>query len=303
MRSSLFYIALVFLIFSCSDRIDYNYDYKFDDSKLVVIGELQGGLPAKISVSKSASTNRILNGSLALTEAKVELYKNDVLLEVLRYDDDTKLYTSDAIMEYGEQYKVIVESDGYESVSSNLVTVPFPTVYEVSHNFDIGTGYCGVGEAPYKTNFSLKADSIGANDNIELEIFKFGGIEDNSEEEKGTIQTCSTFPDYPGQCDLFLYQDCDADEVTAPLEFNSKYAIFNEENGTMKWPGYAQIKIDYEVSNYSIDYRKFRQSTDQPVGYDEGFIEPETTYSNIEGGHGVFYGVWRTDTLTYTIDL
>lgn len=281
------------MILGCSDRIDGNYEYKFDDSKLVVIGELQGGHPAKISVSKSASSNRVLDGSLALADARVELYKNNEFREIVQYDDSTKLYISDAIMEYGQHYKIKVVSDGYDQVASRNIKVVKPAmIKQQSHRFEKGTGICGSGRS-FRCNYVLTIDDLKNDDNIALSFIAFEGI-----------NPCSEFPEYPSSCDNFLYEDCAKKMViNAPLEFQEDRCQLEHADNTLQCDNFSSIRIHYIISNYSIDYRRFKQSTDQPVGYDEGFIEPEATYSNIDGGLGVLYSVWRSDTLTYTIDL
>ena len=85
--------------------------------------------------------------------------------------------------------------------------------------------------------------------------------------------------------------------------FMKRDCSFDESTGELSCEGFSQITAQFIVRNYSTDYRKFFNSMDQPIGFEEGFIEPQSTYTNVENGLGVVYGLWESDTLSVGVTL
>lgn len=327
MKTKFISIISLFIIFnSCIDEIKLKEDYTA--SKLVVNAFITNESGILVKLYKNKPINSKYEPKLS-TKAKIVLYENGIEKETLEpwviydfnYDynsdnqpqkaDSTYMYYSkETIIKTGNTYKIVVECEGFETVSAET-TVPEPVPVTAFDSLNIQKEWYGnqYTEYNYKLNFTDPSKQINyyrlvvLTSHAKKSFFTLGTdtieyIDMNNYQQSAYIS--STDP-------LLTNENKDANSYVFG-ELDNRYGIFSDEmidgkpyelNFTAHFQNYVGNIIDYDAGELLIvklvlqslntDMYYYLRSIDAQEYNDYMmFTEPVPIYSNVENGFGVF---------------
>lgn len=291
-------IVLSVLLFSCTDVYDNDYNPEFGDQKLVVYGNLEVGYAAEVTVSISSPSTKdtILFEKLNVENAEVYIFKSDVLLEMMNYDVTNQKYISSSKIEENSDYHILVKHQEWGEVMSEKVTTP-RNITDLSISMailDELTTECTIPMIDLLVD--IKVDNILGDDIFMIDIFpKYDPPRFNSTGiiDSSFYNVCFNLVEYT-RCDEFITKHCyDSSNFRLTKGVGPKVTD-SFDNGI---PSGLAYSMNITLKNFSESYRRFATSITQPDGVNEGFLDPQSTYTNIKNGYGVVYGVWERDTI------
>ena len=131
MKQGIILILFITLLLVTSCEKDFNINPQNTGNDLVINSLFNNGSPITVYVSKSYPVGSINNYMTAIPDAKIELYENNILKEIMPYvPSDTQAlfgaYVSNTIPQVGKSYTIKVSDKNYLSATATD-TIPMPT--------------------------------------------------------------------------------------------------------------------------------------------------------------------------------
>lgn len=319
---ALIFATFLFLI-SCEKEIEF----KGDEIKplLVVNGLVIPGDTVSVKLSKSRSKLEDDFYYQIVTNAKVDLYVDDVFVETLTpvkemvygSDDPVTLgkYKATVLGEAGKSYRLEILADGFSPVSC-VTTVPDPVeilAWDTTFNRDYNDGGYST-----KNEFSVEFDDNGQQHNYyQLQSGSIEGHELVGYLPDGTTiysDTVVVWPQMNEWLDILNAQLNDAineaDEFISGTPDN-RFAIFKDDSFSGK-----KMKLRFQVGHNSYYYGSVNNGNENSGNFklrdiylyslskeyyeylntmnlhfwfdDDFFSEPVQVFSNIKGGVGIW---------------
>lgn len=335
---TLLFLAFLFLV-SCEKEIVF----KDDEIKpmLVVNGLVVSGDTISVTLSKSKSKVDDSYYSKALTNAKVDLYVNDVLAETLMpvkekvYGSDEPVavgkYKANILGEAGKSYRLEILADGYGLVSCET-TVPNPVEIVVWDTTTVNNS--SEWNVQSKTEYNIQFDDNSQQHNYyQLQAKLTEGYELLGYMPDGSVIHSDTIVIMPEKYEWVEILNPQLNEaINEADEFitgtpENRYAIFNDDSfngnkmklrfelgyssyyyGSNQYSNNTNFRIR-DVSLYSLskEYYDYLNTANLHFWFHEDFFsEPVQVYSNINGGIGIWGSASRSSFTiqegTYPID-
>lgn len=282
-------------------------DFPIETPRLVVNEIFTEGEPFVFRVSRSLSVldNAALNH---VTDAQLILYRNQVAIDTIKGANDEDYYRSNIIPERGYDYHVSVSHKGYDDIFSQREKLPAPItiqefscvlidsvtrVYERWNSNKVDTLV-----ASYVLDCSLTLLDQGETENIySLGMLKYDSLNIPYGGQEGWVQRGAyiLMSDDPSlvnntgigsdriKMDRLFFKN----DLFAGKEYTFNFTVEDTDWGTTLHREYTLLFYSYSHSSYmyarSRNFGRLWQSTP--------FDEPNSVYTNIEGGYGIFAGI------------
>jgi hypothetical protein len=306
-----FCCIIVFIFISCSKEIEI----KIPDQKpaIVVYSTI---VPFTLPQPKSLSieikkTAHIFDTSNYIVEnALVKLFKNNTLIDTIKYSPSTKIYPLNITPKAYENYSVIIETDHSRPLKA-ITTIPEKvqiidtTVTPIAYFDETGSVFSEV-------NITFK-DPGNSKNFYELALSDIAFSYDNPDRfyEISTNDNIITSESYYPSLIRFdvnkpkylLFTDdaINGREHTVNIYYTPPQKIREDDNRYI-----SNHYITIHLRNVTEEYYKFKttliqQSYNKQEDILYGMGEPLNIYSNIENGYGLFTG-FNNDMLSIKID-
>ncbi len=291
-------LLLIILLFISSCEKDFNINPQGTGNQLVVNSLFNDGTPITVYVTKPYPVGSSNNYITAIPDARVELYENNLLKEIIAYvPSDTQAlfgsYISNTIPQFGKSYTVKTVRAGYTNASATD-TIPLPTQlitsavekYTTSGPGPRGKMYMVFKDDPNTQNYyRINAwiggwiPTIGTNGDT-IPKFQFTAIEPYA-----TNEVSDTVRD--GDFLLFSDRGFNGQEKNLELTFN-----------TVNPHSYTSLYLYTELHTISkAHYEYFRTLN---LYRTSNSNEPVFIFSNVNNGMGAFVAE-HIQTMTFTI--
>ncbi len=278
MRKIYSFLAIMVLVCSCEKEIDYKG--KGLENFLVVNSLLMPDSLLKCKVSRS---NTLFDeGEIQMIEdAKVEVYKNDELLEVLPYSQKGYYRSASLKPEIGQNYRFKVIHTKYPDVSCKT-TIPSAPVVSVSscvmhddNNYDVTLA---INDLPGDDYYRIVAYTFG--EHYEHNMLAYVGSNDPVLNFNKVVVDDSEFTDYPDNY-YKVFDDALFDGNTYEL----RLSLYLWE------PSDLYIVVQHLTKDLYLYY----SSVQSHIYYDDDpFSEPVQIHSNVNNGAGIMGGLSQT---------
>lgn len=274
------YILLIAIsLESCLSK-ELHLDLPFDGQQLVIEGLITPSQVVQLSVLKtSAALSRIEVDDFFVPNATVLLYEEEELVEQLTHTSEGIYRSSQQFRpEVGKTYRVEVTAPNFPNASTPNIIIP-DTVPEFTWNFIDsvqGDFFDGILQLTFE-------DIANTNNNYSLII------------EGVTATGLHPYISYISEDFTVLNPSCKLQDAA---EINFIDACF--QNSTVSLPLLTSIEV-YEnggsvtleqirivLRNTSESYFLYKEYLNLTLNADEPFVEEPLTYTNIEGGFGVW---------------
>ena len=291
MKKSLnFLFALLVLAFSngCIEKtIDLDLsDGLYGGDKIVLNGYLSSDEGCIVKVSKSSpSIGRFTYEQLKFRDARVFLYENGDSIAELKSDTAGIFSLKTFKPKVDAKYKIRAtssslpncesEEEVFPSALQNTPVKPIlknniifgrpALIFPIILNFD-----------PSKTNYFISDGKA---------IFPSGNFFRVDLSLLNILETISS----ESACDSYYFgptagYSTKCYELGDTLSFAYDYT--NDKDSTL-----SPISIILNLSTVSPSFYKYAKVMRQPTGFETAFVEPNTIYTNIKGGYGLFYTI------------
>jgi len=301
-KTILFVVSGILLLFaqSCEEYIDYELDSS--ERKIVLNGFINPNEPVKINLSKSVSAADYIKKVEYISNAKVELYENNILVSELIYDE-LGFYISDFKPSENKTYTIKAEAEGFKNVYAQTTVPSSVSILEINDdnlNIELYTEY-GYSQYNIEGNLIFKfARAQNSNNFFLVNTYTItGNIAYNYEtnEPVDTLWTkqslwynpaieSNTTTEY-----LYIYDMFEgfvfSDEFSKSNFFDvniafSSYFSNNSSVNSEKRLYFDAINFDETFFNYLKSKNLYSDNDGNP------FSEPVNVYSNVTNGLGLF---------------
>ncbi len=275
----------VFCLMSCRKELDI--ELPFEGSKLVVESFLS---PDKVITLKLNKTYPVIGKQLfvdGITNAQVDLYENNLLIETLKYQNKGIYFSvNNTKPKTGFSYYYKIKAEGFADVES----IPEKIPVELKN-------YQGVFDEPLEslyTNGAARKLQITINDIKDEDNFYSirvwgeykGNVVGGSWFRLGQIEDVGSF------CGFTRAEDFISDECFKNNKITLSYAV--GLNGTLQSseinkPTYnvKSEKIIVYFSTLSKATYRYYETENEGSDFFQAFNAPVKQYSNIKGGYGI----------------
>lgn len=292
-------LLLILLVpISCSKEIEINIPDK--EESLVVYSTLVPftlPMPKSLSINLSSTKHIFDTTTVSVNDAKVFLYKNNELIDTVKYVDSLKTYPLNVFPKENEAYSIKVEHENYKTIASStiipsVVKIIDAKVTPIAYFDDFGGVYSEVA-----ITFTDPVDNINY---YELAISDIAFSYENSLDfyELSTNDNIITSENYYPSLIRFdvdkpntlLFSDKNINGLTHAL-----YVYYFPPQIEEEYRYINQHYITIHLRNVTEEYYKFKTTMYQHLYSKEedilyGMGEPVNVISNIENGHGLFAG-------------
>jgi hypothetical protein len=263
-------------------------------SKLVVNSINQVGEPATFQVSRSVGmTEYNYNKNLNLTNAKVLLYGDGVLVDSVAYDQVTGTYKGNHATVAGVTYKTVVAAPGYNDISAMSVA---PSMVEMKNVTRIKQARLN-GDGEMQDEIRITFDDPAAAGDYYILSFKMVNTATDTPVNLGCINTT--------EAAIESIYDENIDNTTCLSEGDIFFRdeLFNGKTREMRFfilssylekmsPDINLFIVLQHVPESYFRHRKTYLYASENSG--NPFAEPSRVYTNVQDGYGVF-GVLNAD--------
>lgn len=240
-----------------------------------------------------------------ITNATVDLYVDGEFIEQIPYVD-TGMYVSSYTAKADAEYRCEIVVQGYGDISCSTVMPPISKITNVEFINEAGLSEIGAIYPAVKVTFDTNPDEVCY---YEM-VFTY--------KDKG--YSFDMFPNMPDT----LFYDIDVNEITDPILISEGLGLVVFSNELIGESSYEmQVNLWREdrggsemnmvpfvvgLRSVSYDYYKYvKQRELYEITKGDVFFEnpqPIQTYSNIDGGYGIFasYACFESDTIYTYID-
>lgn len=243
----------------------------------------------KLQVFVSNSHGILDNDDYAIpSDASVQIFKDDVLLGDLFYNDSSQKYEMllPSVLESGT-YRIEAQYGDYPKVSAEQQMPSLVSITEYDYKAEGTIGPGGERMDLHQITFDDPAD--------EENYYVFGGAESSFYVDFGTTDTI--------WYDNMLYLDSNNPTVSySDLGLIVSDQLFNGTTFTIQGTSYSGFRsqIKYYLYNISKDTYLYLKSLDAYYNAEDNpFAEPATVYNNIENGYGIM-GLMTQDSVVFT---
>jgi len=285
-------VALV-LVFGCKR------DERFVPADLVpalfIRGQVDPNIGINVLVTKAISTGDTIPIVDLLIKNAVVILRNETGSITQIPSVENGIYTlgnSGLFIETGKRYQLEVQVPDIGTAISNWVEIPQP-VQSVSVDFSADGGHNG--NTPTGSGTIIFSDMANSNDYYLYRMF--GQADGFPAVQAGSGLTVG------GLCEI-LYRNGDAIFEDACLGNSTSYEgqisadIGQYFTSIRETRPFKTMRITFGTITKS--YYDFLFSLEQPEEWENGLIEPKESYTNFDGGWGVFYA---SNTTSYIIPL
>ena len=308
---TILYLFVCSFILSCTKEVEINIPPS--KPKLIVYSTFVPftiPYPKNFEVRVYSSAHIFDTVKYPITDAIARFFKDDELYDTLKYSSDCDCYSLTGMFfpEPQEEYKIIVEKDGFESVTSNTsipskVFIRDTVINPVSYINEFGSA---VGEIQFsftdpinEKNYyeiALSSHSVNYDDYASyFEIFTNATLITSQSYYPDLIRFDVPYPKFL----LFRDDNINGQSVTLTIYYNPPQ-WFGEINyisthyRTLHLRNVTKEYFDFKTTSIQQDYAKRED-------FLYGMGEPINVISNIENGFGVFAG-FNNDYITFKID-
>ncbi len=289
-KSILIFATLSFIIslVGCQTKDIMGPEFSVEANRLVVSATLTAGTNSSLvylSRSVEKSNQSFSFTTQVVSDAIVQLYENGELVNTPIYSEDFLGYFSNYPILAGNQYEITVSHSFLEDVRSHPVLIPaIPTVEidtfreETANIVEICQS---IASADFVRNVQL---SFSINPNLP-QYYKFKNIQPSCGNDFGTtgINCLTEGFDNNSLSNFYFSDEC----------FSTTSASINIKT-TGRYSGGlnpSPFMENFTFSAISESAYLYEQSLIDVRSLNDGFVEPRTTYTNIENGYGVVRGV------------
>jgi len=286
----LFFLALSLMIsfMGCQTKDIMGPEFSVEANKLVISATLTADASLSlVYLSKSVATsNQSFNFSTqVVSDAVVQLYENGELVNTLIYAEDFLGYFSNYPIEAGNQYEITASHPLFEDVKSHPVLIPvIPTIAidtfreETANIIEVCQS---MASADFIRNVKL---SFSINPNLP-QYYTFKQIQPScgNDFETTGINCLTEGFDNNNLSNFYFSDECFS---TTSASINIK-TVGRYSGGLNPTP----FMENFTFSALSASAYLYEQSLIDVRSLNDGFVEPRTTYTNIENGYGVVRGV------------
>lgn len=293
----LFIICLLsILLFSCEETVDFPIPQT--EQKLVILSDFSAGKPLKVTVTRSESLLSSDTNFVAISNAEVNLYQDNNLLETLTFVQQAPpeglfFQTNNFQAALGTTYELRVRAPGMPMVKATS-SLPKPVALKNVNlrNIDKVTTFQG-DRATYNYTLDLVIQDplpIGNRYHLFIRQQKLAMAEgDGRPTEASNEQPIITainrattdVESYHRGGFLFDDRDHNGQELHYTFQIQTTTSSANEKLGKL-FVELRTVSEDYYLFNQSIS--NAFQSSGEPVD------QPVIIYTNVENGYGIFAG-------------
>ena len=285
------FFTLIVLAFSngCIEKtIDLDLsDGLYGGDKIVLNGYLSSDEGCIVKVSKSSpSIGRFTYEQLKFRDARVFLYENGDSIAELKSDTAGIFSLKTFKPKVDAKYKIRATSSSlpnceseeeiFPSALQNTAVKPVlkdniifgrpALIFPIILNFD-----------PSKTNYFISDGTAffpsGEKGRVDLSLLNI--LETVSSESACDSYYFGPTAGYSTKC----YEPGDTLNFAYDYKFNGDLTVSSAKSVTLN------------LSTVSPSFYKYAKVMRQPVGFETAFVEPNTIYTNIKGGYGLFYTI------------
>jgi len=276
-----FYFAIIFVT-ACVKDVAYELD--FEGTKIFVYATGSDNEHINLYLTKTIAPLTVVDDplSLAVTDAEIEVYENDTVIDTMRNIGNGK-YQSNSIIKNGNYYHLLIKLKNGEIIRTSKEIVPKKAIIlnsELKLNRSEGS-------APYinyyfNSRLMIQKSEMYPYNEIEIEFYFKDGIE----KSYYYLNALSDFTDCQ-TCFNLLDNEC------VQNLGNSTYSLENEIK--LNYPKFDITELD-SVRFYLLTYNSIAEKLCQNgIDYEEYYnnplpfaANPSVDYTNILGGYGLF---------------
>lgn len=272
-------LACTLFFLSCQKTLDYEVD--FPGEQLVIIGTVSPDA-AEVYITKSIAPygDYQLIEDLMITDAQVFLY-SDTLLGALEHRGGGR-YTNPETMRLnaGTKYRLEVVHDQLGTAISRLVRIPEP-ILDLTADLNFTGERWPSNQPEARLSFSLQ-DRPGVNYyiyDIRPDLPDVYPLRSAFPAGERNFEFCGIYYDY-------MLDTCFDGESFA-------LAFYFGLDGQIHLPSREVLEFNrlrFRLASISPEYYQFLYDK-RPLETEAGIVDPRPTYTNIEGGLGVFMGL------------
>jgi Domain of unknown function (DUF4249) len=275
--SFLFFLSLL----SCSK--ESAFIPKELPTMLFVRAHIDPLLGVDILVSKAISTgDTIAIRDLLVTNAKVSLIDEQNNLSIIPHSINGKYLKDSTGLKIlaGKKFQLKVEVTSIGTVLSDWIVIPeLIKLDTLGFALDGGSN----GNSPTASGHLEFKDNNTSNDYYLLRAAAI--VEGQTPQYPNWYIHISDLCQTSGDYDVCFDETCFGNNTLYRIEMYSDTEIFIESMNGNK----AIKEFYFYFGKVSQSYYDFTSSLNQPEDWDNGFVEPKKTYTNIKGGFGVFF--------------
>ncbi len=292
---NLFSIAVFICLFNSCETIQVPFEPENKDSNLFVFGKLIVDNYATIYVTKTVTaTSQVSVDKQLIRDASVMLYKDNKVVDVMRYDSLSKSYLSNIKIEASQNYYVKINAKNFLPVESEVIRTTGVLNLDNIKTDEAACNepkLCGGISNPnaliitYFLNLTFDKNQIKEDESFFSELPTSNVPElflENTDQACYLHKSNRTLKHYNGKIfrgEYILKKSCISENT---LKVRATSIRFKFDNIVSK--GSILMSIN------SKEFAQYYESRTLPNAYIDGFVEPKETFSNIKGGYGVIYG-------------
>jgi hypothetical protein len=288
-----FFVVIIFLISSCEKEVQV--DIPNAKNKIVLNCIMNEDSLFTVLVSRTKKLYVDDNADVAITNATVSIYENNVFVENLVHVS-SDIYTSKTFKpKVGNTYKVIVKADGYADAVAEELLIKQAAIDDIVVS---DSAYVKNGNIYSKLSFSIN-DPVGTNNYYELQMLGIGtsyitGIDTTGQ----TLPSDSIRYEFP--VNMLVTAEALKENYTSNnlvgnddytvdvLQFSDKFFDGTKYKVEVYFTGdhLSQDSLIINVKSVSKSFYEYKKTVlDQ--NNTGPFSEPVRVYSNVTGGVGI----------------
>jgi len=271
----IFLLILIHCLYACQ-KSTTNVDFDLlADKRMVLYAELSPNQPviAHLSASLNTTNQSFSFKELAIRDAMVLLIADNEIVEQLNFNEDLLAYTtSSTIIADDKSYILRVEHPNFTTIESEPVNTP--------SNFENllidtlrPTNIACFHELPKQ--FNVVFDNPITPSYYQFEVSNLWCIEPIISQNGTCANNIINMDD--GQ--PLFGNNCVLDDIV-DIQIIS---------GVNRNDGFSEQQVSFSLQSVSESKYLFEKSLSNADSFDEGFVEPRQTYSNIKNGFGVVF--------------
>lgn len=274
-------ITLVYQFFSCAKERDYPFDSSIKEDVVFSINQTNEPIQAQVS-----ETINVLDSiGNFISNAQIIVYEGNVIMDTLRYSENSQNYLSNKIIEPGTEVSLDIKLREGEKTLKSTDRIPFlPKIEAVELEEDVLTIFDEGDEIKYsRLTLALNEDAANTNYNVILKLIPVN---------EGETLTAFFDNEYISDPDVINAQNVFYEKGVI-IKNNT---ILGQKKLELQFIVYLKPENEdyyYELEVQSISENQYRYLKDvyNVSGEDEVF----NVFTNIDGGKGLFsfYSVFK----------
>jgi Domain of unknown function (DUF4249) len=270
------------LFVSCLKDTKKKYTIDYEGDKIVINGFIDPTEGCVVNVSKCVSSSNMVSlADFEVLNPRVYLIENGIVVRELKSMGKGLFKSDSLVVQIGKNYAIRASANQLETVESETVIIP-----DSAHvsNLTMAKDSLSFSTKRRIFNFKLTDRQIGQRNFFRLNLrdqnervigYKYlDGLNINTVEcdfnDYDNITSGGSFTYFSDKCfdNNFIIADYIAQYSSSRTDL---------------------VTLTFEVTGTSKEFFDYCKSIQQPFGRERAFLEPQSLYTNIKNGYGIFY--------------